>query len=111
MRGIEVLAAVGPNADAFAPPAATEFVLVKQILPSISHIFSVTVSNRVIRILKSHTHSRRKPAPAAAPLTSFHKARCSKREGMILFGWDSDGGSGWWLAVRSVNVVFLMNIF
>ena len=38
-------AAVGPNADAFAPPAATKFVLVKQILPLISPVFSLTSSN------------------------------------------------------------------
>ncbi len=37
---MEVLAAVGPNADAFAPPAATEFVLVKQILLHVPCFFS-----------------------------------------------------------------------
>ena len=30
---MEVLAAVGPNADAFAPPAATEFVLENKFCP------------------------------------------------------------------------------
>ena len=43
---MEVLAAVGPNADAFAPPAATEFVLVKQILPSMFPVFSLTASSQ-----------------------------------------------------------------
>ena len=33
MWGIEVLAAVGPNADAFGPPAATGFDFVNQMLP------------------------------------------------------------------------------
>ena len=47
MWGIEVLAAVGPNADAFGPPAATGFDFVNQILTSIPHIFSVTASKRV----------------------------------------------------------------
>ena len=37
-------AAVGPNADAFAPPAATEFVFVKQIPPSKFPVFSPTDS-------------------------------------------------------------------
>ncbi|GKH33440.1 hypothetical protein CE91St64_28470 [Faecalicatena contorta] len=55
MWGIEVLAAVGPNADAFGPPAATGFDFVNQILPSIPHIFSVTASKRVFRVLKRHT--------------------------------------------------------
>ena len=41
---LEGHAAVGPNADAFAPPAATEFVLVKQILPSMFPVFSLTDS-------------------------------------------------------------------
>ena len=39
-----MLTAVGPNADAFAPPATTEFVFVKQILPSIFPVFSLTDS-------------------------------------------------------------------
>ena len=55
MWGIEVLAAVGLNADAFRPPAATGFDFVNQILPSIPHIFSATVSKRVLRVLKRHT--------------------------------------------------------
>ena len=40
-----VLAAVGPNADAFAPPAATGFDFVNQIPPSKFPVFSLTGSN------------------------------------------------------------------
>ncbi|RYT25333.1 hypothetical protein EAI89_01730 [Eubacterium sp. am_0171] len=68
MWGIEVLAAVGPNADAFAPPAATGFDLENQILPSIPHIFSATASNRVLRASKRHIQSRRKPVPTPPQL-------------------------------------------
>ena len=60
MWGIEVLAAVGPNADAFAPPAATEFVLAKQILPFLFPVFSLTDSNRAFYgVLKRHALPRR----------------------------------------------------
>ena len=54
------LAAVGPNADALAPPVATEFVLVKQILPSLFPVFSLTDSNRAFYgVLKRHALSPR----------------------------------------------------
>ncbi|CUP04634.1 Uncharacterised protein [[Eubacterium] contortum] len=65
---MEVLAAVGPNADAFAPPAATEFVLVKQILPSMFPVFSLTASN---------THfepSDTAYIPPPSPMPFFHLA-------------------------------------
>ena len=61
---MEVLAAVGPNADAFAPPAATEFVLVKQILPSKFPVFSLTDSNaRSMEFEMAHTSPPREPGP------------------------------------------------
>ena len=65
-----MLAAVGPNADAFAPPAATEFVFVKQILPSIFPVFSLTDSNpRTLRPRKWHT-------PSAGNGLTFYDAGC-----------------------------------
>ena len=61
---MEGLAAVGPNADAFAPPAATEFVLVKQILPSKFPVFSLTDSNaRSMEFEMAHTSPPREPGP------------------------------------------------
>ena len=44
MRKMEGLAAFGPKSDDFDPKAAIGFDFVNQILPSIPHIFSVTVS-------------------------------------------------------------------
>ena len=85
-----MLAAVGPNADAFAPPAATEFVFVKQILPSIFPVFSLTDSNpRTLRPRKWHTSS------AGNGLT-FYDAGCIWAGGLFS-GGNYGGGSGWWM--------------
>ncbi|MFQ6962555.1 MAG: hypothetical protein ACLRTM_23680, partial [Clostridium sp.] len=76
MWGIEVLAAVGPNADAFGPPAATGFDFVNQFLPSIPHIFSVTASKRVLRALKRHVQLSRKPYPPLSQLGASGREEC-----------------------------------
>ena len=80
-------AAVGPNADAFAPPAAIRFDFVNQILPSLIPVFSPT---------DSKTHSMDfEMAHTSPPETrrTSHSAGRIRAEGKPV-GWKRFGSGG-----------------
>ena len=102
MWGIEVLAAVGVNADAFTPPAATGFDFVNQILPSIPHIFSVTDSMRALRILQRHRH------PLQKPDSPFSQLDASGREDFLVPLGLAAGAADWTGCAGPVSHFFLV---
>ena len=88
-------AAVGPNADAFAPPAAIRFDFVNQILPSLIPVFSPTDSKTLSMDFEmAHT------SPPETRHTS-HSAGRIRAEGKLA-GWRRYGGGGFDMDMRDL---------
>ena len=101
-----MLAAVGPNADAFAPPAATEFVVENKFCPPYFLFFL----QRVLTALSMDSEIA-SPSPAVSILPS-HLARCILyARKFIAHRAAPSGNSGCITTVHECSVLCTVSLF